>query len=143
MKRFDQLEDLLENSDIISFNAPSNKLTKKMINREFISKMKMGSSFVNTARGDVIENIDEFYEPLKKGIINSIAFDVLPEEPPGESKIIKAWRNRENWIDGRVIINPHTSYYSKESFIEMRTKAALNVKRIIDGKVPYNIINNL
>lgn len=142
-KRVESLDELLENMDILSINAPLTNETKNMIDKEFVSKMKKGSSLVNTARGGIVKDIDVFYEALKIGHLNSVAFDVLPYEPPKESKLITAWRANETWIDGRVIINPHTAYYSKKSFFEMRQKAALNAKRVIEGKKPINIVNGL
>ncbi|MDX2128603.1 MAG: NAD(P)-dependent oxidoreductase [Chloroherpetonaceae bacterium] len=139
--RVDELEELLSISEIISIHLPLNNDTKGMINESFISKMKHGSSIVNTARGAIVSDIDIFYDALKSGQLNSVYLDVLPEEPPKRSKLIDAWRNREDWLDGRLIINPHSAYYSKEAYYEMRTKAALNALRIIENKKPFNILS--
>ena len=67
--------------------------------------------------------------------------DVLPNEPATDSKLVDAWRNREKWLNGRLIINPHTAYYSISAYKEMRTKAASNALRIISGLKPFNIID--
>lgn len=142
-KRVEKLDDLLEITDILSINCPLTEETKDMIDESFINRMKEGSSLVNTARGKIVKDIDIFYEPLKSGYLNSIAFDVLPFEPPKESLLINAWRNSEKWLDGRVIINPHTAYFSDTAFYEMREKTALNAKRVIDGLRPINIVNGL
>ena len=142
-KRVEDLDEFIESMDILSINCPLTSETKNMINEEFISKMKKGSSLVNTARGGIVKDIDVFYEALKVGHLNSVAFDVLPSEPPKKSKLIDAWRAKESWLEGRVIINPHTAYYSKQAFFEMRQKAALNAKRVIDGLKPVNIVNGL
>ena len=88
------LDELLEISDIIS-TIPTNE-TKGMVNEEFISKMKNSCSLVNTARGKIIKDIDEFATPLKTNKIYSLAFDVLPNEPPRESKLISSWRKERN-----------------------------------------------
>lgn len=140
-KRVDTLEELLEDCDIISINCPLTAQTKGMINKSFIDKMKVGSSLVNTARGGIIEDIDVFYEPLKKRKLSNVALDVIPHEPPKDSLLISAWKNKENWLDGRFILNPHTAYYSDKAYFEMRQKAAINAKRILDGLIPYNIVN--
>ena len=50
--------------------------------------MKASSSLVNTARGKIINDIDDFYTPLKTNKLYSLALDVLPDEPPKESKLI-------------------------------------------------------
>jgi D-3-phosphoglycerate dehydrogenase len=139
-KRAETLDELLVNSDIISIHCPLTQETKEIINESFISKMKNGASLVNTARGNIIKDIDIFYEPLKKGELSNVALDVIPNEPPKNSLLINAWRNRENWLDGRFIINPHTAYYSDKAYFEMRNKAAINAKRIIEGIAPFNIL---
>jgi D-3-phosphoglycerate dehydrogenase len=140
-KRVDTLEELLEDCDIISINCPLTAQTKGMINKSFVEKMKVGGALVNTARGGIIEDIDVFYEPLKEGKLSNVALDVIPHEPPKDSLLISAWKNKENWLDGRFILNPHTAYYSDKAYFEMRQKAAINAKRILDGLIPYNIVN--
>lgn len=140
--RVDSLNELLELADVVSINTPLTDKTRGMVNDDFISKMKYGAALVNTARGEIIENIDNFIEPLKSGEITGLALDVLPEEPPKSLGLISSWKSREEWLDGKLIINPHTSYYTMDSFKEMRVKASKNVKRILEGKMPFNIITS-
>ncbi len=140
-KRFDHLDKLLSFCDIISIHTPLTQETNGIVDELFISKMKKGSSFINTARGKIVKNIDVFYKPLKTNYLNFLALDVLPEEPPKSSILINAWKDREEWLNGRLIINPHTAYYSIQSFIDMRAKAADNALRIIKGEKPYNIVS--
>lgn len=142
-KRFDDQDELLATCDFISINAPLNSETNAMINEEFIAKMKPGSSIVNTARGGIVKDLDVFYEPLKSGHLNCVNLDVLPSEPPISGKLIDAWKAKEKWLDGRFMINPHSAFYSDKAYFEMRQKAALNVKRVLDGKKPINIVNGL
>ncbi len=138
--RVDSLDELIKVSDIVSVNTPLTTETRGMVNQEFIDKMKDGAAFINTARGEIVSDIDNFLVPLKAGLISGLALDVLPEEPPKDSSLIEEWRGRKKWLDGKVIVNPHTSYYSKDSYKEAREKAARNVKRILDGEKPFNII---
>tara|TARA_B100001057_G_scaffold80535_1_gene75775 strand:- start:9240 stop:10184 length:945 start_codon:yes stop_codon:yes gene_type:complete len=140
-KRLDNLNELLNICDIISVHTPLNNETKGMINKKFISEIKHGGSLINTARGKLLNNLDDLYKPLKSKKISSIGLDVLPNEPATDSKLVDAWRNREKWLNGRLIINPHTAYYSISAYKEMRTKAASNALRIISGLKPFNIID--
>lgn len=141
-KRYDSLEEILKESDIISINTPSTPETKNIINEHFIKEMNKGASLINCARGDLIEKLDVLYDALKTDKLSSVALDVLPFEPPDKnSKLIQAWLKREIWLEGRLIINPHSSYFSSKAYYEMRHKAASNAKRIIDSLEPYNIIN--
>ena len=133
------IEALLASSDVISLNLPLSESTRGMVNENFIAKMKPGASLINTARGELIENLDCLYESMKNGHLYSVGLDVLPFEPPKDEKFIEAWRTRDEF-SARIIINPHTAYYSSDSFIEMREKAAKNAKRIMSGQMPLNII---
>tara|TARA_B100000963_G_scaffold355087_1_gene372691 strand:- start:272 stop:1216 length:945 start_codon:yes stop_codon:yes gene_type:complete len=139
-KRYDSLDEILKNSDIVSINCPLNDKTFGMIDSSFIKKMKDGASLVNTARGKIILDLECIYNALKSNKLSNVALDVLPNEPPENSKLINAWKKREDWLDGRLIINPHTAYYSLDAFDEMRTKASLNALRILNNQSPYNII---
>jgi len=140
-QRCETLNDLLRECDIISVNCPLTNETFAMVDEKFIQEMKDGASFVNTARGGIIKDIDIFYEPLKSEKLFNVSLDVIPYEPPKKSKLIKAWKDREEWLGGRFILNPHTAYYSNKAYFEMRQKAALNAKRVLNGLKPYNIVN--
>lgn len=142
-KRVESLDELLETCDIISINCPLTAETNAMVNEEFISKMKKGASLVNTARGAIVKDLDVFYEPLKSGQLTCVNLDVLPSEPPKEGLMVNAWKAKEPWLDGRFIINPHAAFYSDKAYFEMRQKAALNAKRVLEGKKPINIVNGL
>ena len=66
----------------------------------------------------------------------------LSQEPPDpKHPLIRAWRNRESWISGRLIITPHSAFYNKESYEEMRKKAAEETVRIFNGLSPRNCVN--
>ena len=126
-KRLNSLEDLLKVSDLITIHAPLNQETKSLINKKNIKNLKKGVVIVNTSRGGIIENIDIFYEKLINNYIGGLALDVLNTEPPivENSKILKLWMENDDNIAGKILINPHVSYYSEESFEEMRKKASI------------------
>ncbi|MFQ3598941.1 MAG: NAD(P)-dependent oxidoreductase [Chloroherpetonaceae bacterium] len=137
-QRVESIEELLTLSDIVSIHVPLNSETIGMVDERFISQMRNGASLVNTARGKIVKSLDVFYEPLRIGRLTSVALDVLPDEPPKDCALIRAWQSREHWLDGRLIINPHTAYYSGRAFIEMRQKAAQNALRILKNEEPFN-----
>jgi C-terminal binding protein len=142
--RTETLAELLAVADIVSVHVPLSDATRGMVNAEFLASMKLGASIVNTARGALLDQLDSLYEPLKSGRLDCACLDVLPEEPPPTSgKLIEAWRQRANWLDGRLVINPHTAYFSGAAYIEMRAKAAENALRILKGRKPLNIVNGL
>ncbi len=124
-RRFDNINDLLQNSDIVSLHCPLDSNTQGMINDAFISNMKEGSSLVNTARGSLIKDLSLIEKALREERLNMVCLDVLPEEPPNlNDSLIKAWIDGEDWIGGRLVINPHSSYHSIQSSVEQRIKAS-------------------
>ncbi len=139
--RFSSLQEMLALADIVSIHTPLTSETKDMVDEEFLKNMKPGASLVNTARGKIIKDLDIIYEYLMNGHLSCIAFDVLPSEPPTPSKLIDAWKNNLDSLQGRVTINPHTAFFSQESLIEVRDKASHNAKLVLLGQQPQNIVN--
>lgn len=123
-KKCNSLDELLSTSDIVSLHCPLNDETKDLVDAQFLSTMKKGGCLVNTARGQLVKNLDIVYDALKSNHLDMVNLDVLPNEPPEKGLLIDAWRNRESWLSGRFVINPHAAYYSKESYLEQRRKAA-------------------
>lgn len=141
VKRVESEAELLASSDIVSLHVPLTESTRKMVNNGFIEMMKPGASLVNTARGELVADLDVLSSALRSSKLHCVSLDVLPDEPPSvEHDLIKAWRDREAWLDGRFIVNPHTAYYTAESYKEMRCKAAENALRILNGERPHNIV---
>lgn len=73
------LQELVSKSDVITVHVPLNKETEKMINEDIISKFKRGSYFINTSRGNVVDN-QALINALESGIIAGAAVDVLDDE---------------------------------------------------------------
>ena len=73
------LEELLEQSDIISLHCPLTDKTRHMINAEAIGKMKKGVVIVNTSRGALID-AEALLEGIKARKIGAACLDVYEEE---------------------------------------------------------------
>lgn len=118
------IEELLALSDMITFHCPLTEETRGMVDERMLGQMKPGASLVNTARGKIVKDLDCIEGALRSGRLASAALDVLPDEPPRDHSLIRAWRNDDEWLRGRLLINPHTAFYSERGFYEMRYKAA-------------------
>ena len=141
VQRVDNLEELLSISDIITLHCPLNEETRGIINSQTISKVKKGCSLINTARGGLIEDNKIIYNALLENKLSNCGLDVLVDEPPKDSDIlINAWKNNDLRFAGRLIITPHTSYFSQQSIIELRKNAALNALRLFNKETPFNIL---
>src|SRR5205807_65326 len=72
------------------------------------------------------------YEALESGQVQYAALDVVEREPLDDERIRK---------HPRVLLTPHAAYYSVESFSEMRTKGALEARRMLLGEPVRNPVN--
>jgi len=115
------LENILENSDILSFHLPLIKETKNFISKKEFKKMKDGVVLVNTSRGEILKTKDLF-EFLKNGKIALAGFDVLAEEEclgrehhkiKCNSEIKKI--NKKIIKMKNVIVTPHNAFNTKEA----------------------------
>ncbi len=141
IRKVDTLHDLARLSDIVSIHTPLTKETENMIDDSFFKIIKPDSILINTARGSIID-LSALRNAMKKRIIKAAGLDVLPIEPSDDSQqLIVEWENNEEWLRGRLIVTPHVGFYSPEALKEMRIKASIEVKRVLEGKPPRNLVN--
>jgi phosphoglycerate dehydrogenase-like enzyme len=126
------LEELFEQADAISIHSLLNPSTKGMINRNLLGRMKPGSYLVNTARGAIID-LDDLTAEVQANRFAGVGLDVLPIEPvPQHHPLLK---------DPRVCFTPHSAFYSVESEIELRRKAAINIVTWLKtGRPDYPVV---
>ncbi|MDP2685110.1 MAG: C-terminal binding protein [bacterium] len=141
VKRFDTIDELLKHASIISIHTPLTEETNGMVDRKFIDQLNPNTIFVNTARGKIVSNLNALYDGLKNGQLEGVGLDVLPTEPPVDSEyLIQAWKNEDSDLYSKIIITPHTAYYSDLAWVEMRSKTAENANRVLHGGTPKNLI---
>ena len=141
IKRYDKISDLLKNSDIVSVNTPLTEETNGLIDEKFLKRLKKGAYLINLSRGPIVKNTDDILNSLLTNSLEGYGTDVWTEEPPlFEDKLQIAWRENKNNLKGRLIVNPHTAYYSKEALEESRSKACATCLKIINRE---KIINRI
>ena len=141
IERVRDLDDLLGRSDVVSFHTPLTDATRNMAGAGFFEQLKPGAVVLNTARGPIVD-LDALEAALRSGRVSGAGLDVLPQEPPDVTHpLIRAWIEQDAWIIGRLIITPHASFYNEESYNEMRTKAAQEALRVIQGEPPRSCVN--
>lgn len=122
IRRVDSLEELFGQSDVVSLHLPLSVETEKLINAQVLAAAKPGLILINTARGPIID-LDALHDALKNDQIQAAGLDVLPEEPADpEHPLIKAWAQDEEWIDHRLVMTPHSAFFTPESVYDMRYK---------------------
>jgi len=130
--RLVEFSQLLSDSDFISIHSPLTNETRHSFKENELKKMKKTAYLINTARGPII-NEEALYKALKKRWIAGAALDVMEKEPPD-------WENLLPKLDN-LIITPHISFYSEESYVELKTKVAEAVCSALKGKLPRAFVN--
>jgi D-3-phosphoglycerate dehydrogenase len=112
------LDELFAQADAISIHCLLNDETRGLVSGRLLRLMKPGSYLVNTARGAIVD-IGDLTEVVQEGRLAGVGLDVLPTEPvPGDHPLL---------ADPRVVFSPHAAFYSVESEVELRRKAAMNI----------------
>jgi D-3-phosphoglycerate dehydrogenase len=139
-ERVGSIDTILLNSDAISLHCPLDDETRGIVDENFLARMKPQSILVNTARGGLFKDLDVLANALRSGHLSGAGLDVLPNEPPLDHPLISDWRNMEPALMGRLLITPHTAYYSDRSWAEMRHKAAETVRLYLkDGSLRNSV----
>jgi len=83
------IDRILAESDFISLNCDLNKSSFKLISVNELNKMKNSAFLINTARGEIVDEL-ALINALSKKIIAGAALDVFEKEPlSGDSKLRK------------------------------------------------------
>jgi len=79
VERVDTLKELAASSDIITIHVPHETSTENLIDGEIFRWMKHGAYFINTSRGEVVDEV-ALLENLERGFLAGAAVDVLKGE---------------------------------------------------------------
>jgi D-3-phosphoglycerate dehydrogenase / 2-oxoglutarate reductase len=123
--------ELLKVSDYISIHTPLIPETLGMFDADVLRQMKSTAYLINTARGAIVDDT-ALAQALDAGQLAGAALDVLPQEPPIASPLFGRYN---------VILTPHISFYSVESLVDLQTKAAEEVVRVITNQLARNPVN--
>jgi lactate dehydrogenase-like 2-hydroxyacid dehydrogenase len=116
-------DELLVLADVVSIHAPLTNDTRRLIDASAVNAMKQGAFLINTARGEICDT-SALLEGLKSGKLAAVGLDVLPSEPASpDDPLVAAWFDNEPWIRGRMLLNPHSAFYSPDSLVDLRSKA--------------------
>lgn len=135
------LQELLEGSDVISLHCPLTPETRQVIDRSALASMRNHALLINTARGALVD-IDALDEALHAGQIAGAGLDVLPQEPPDpNTPLLQAFRRREPYVDGTLLLTPHAAWASAAGRADLRAKSARTVKDYLERGLLRNCVN--
>jgi D-3-phosphoglycerate dehydrogenase len=94
--------------------------------------MRKGSYILNLSRGSVVD-IAALQQALASGRLAGAALDVRIVEPAAAGDRLIQLEN--------VLHTPHASFFSRESIEALQDQAAWEVRRVLTGQAPLNLVN--
>jgi C-terminal binding protein len=131
IERCYKLEELLPQAQFVSLHCPLTAETKHILNARTLALLPRGAYLVNTARGPCLD-LQALGDALDSGQVAFAGLDVVEREPLDDERIRR---------HPRVVLTPHTAFYSVEGYEEMRQKGALEARRILLGEAVRNPVN--
>jgi D-3-phosphoglycerate dehydrogenase len=128
------LEELLEAADLVSLHAALTPTSHHLIGAAALARMRPTAFLVNTARGGLVAQRD-LLTALDTGKLAGAGLDVLEGEPPDDL----GWRVARH---PRVVATPHAAWYSEEAFHTLKTEAAREALRVLQGQSPRSPVNS-
>ena len=136
-----RIEELFERADTLSLHTPLTRTTRGLVGDRLLGLLPPGAVLVNTARGPVLD-LDALERALRGGRLAGAGLDVLPEEPPGPDThpLLAAYRAREPWLAGRLIVTPHSAFHSPEALADIRRKGAETMRDVLLAGESTNVV---
>lgn len=123
----------LARADIVTVHVPSNESTRGMVDAAFLSRMKQGAVFVNTARGTLVDEA-ALEAALRSGRLAAAGLDVLRVEPMVQGLSMLELDN--------LVVTPHVAASTAEGLRRMAWDSAGNVIDFLAGRVDRDAVVN-
>lgn len=127
-------DELLAKSDFLSLHCPLSDLTRDLIDKEALRRMKKTAILLNVARGPVVNNSD-LYWALQNGEIAAAGLDVLEKEPITSDNLLGRIQD-----SNKLLITPHMAWATIEARTRIVTEVYQNIQAFLDRK-ERNIVN--
>ena len=117
-------EDVLRSATYLSLHVPPTPGAKPLLGPEEIALLPKGAILINTARGALVDE-EALARALTSGALAAAGLDVFRKEPlPANSPL----RDLPN-----VVLTDHAAWYSQDSLRILRSRAARNLAKLLDG----------
>ncbi len=120
------LDELVGEADILTLHCPLTKDTRGLMDTRRFALMKPGSSIINTARGELVDQ-EALIAALYDGTLAGAGLDVYPDEPHVDSRLID---------HPNVMTLPHIGSATAEGREASGHKVIANIRMWADGHRP-------
>jgi len=131
VERCPRLEELLPQADFLSLHCPLTRETRHILNSDTLAQLPKGAYVINTARGPCVD-ATALIAALDASQLTFAALDVVEREPLEDERVRK---------HSKILLTPHSAFYSVEGFHEMRFKGAQEARRLVLGEPVRNPVN--
>lgn len=125
VKRVDELREIFEQSDYITIHVPLTKDTKDTFNAETFALMKKGTTIINFARGELVDN-KALFDALETGVVKRYITDFGTEE----------LLNKEG-----ITVFPHVGGSTEEAELNCAIMASQTIRRFMETGEITNSVN--
>tara|TARA_Y100000766_G_scaffold33079_1_gene22925 strand:- start:157 stop:1341 length:1185 start_codon:yes stop_codon:yes gene_type:complete len=129
LKRFDSMEEVLQNSDFVSLHLPLTEKTKGLINESKLKLMKKNSVLINFSRGGIVDE-----NSVIKFLDNQHLYKYVTDFPTKE--LLERINTKKD-----VMIFPHLGASTKESEVNCAVMACSQLKDFIEEGTITNSVN--
>ncbi|HEX9013702.1 MAG TPA: NAD(P)-dependent oxidoreductase, partial [Anaerolineaceae bacterium] len=120
-------------ADFLSLHLPLLPETRKLVDEEFLARMKKGSYLINTSRGEVLDE-DALLIALQSGHLRGAALDAFIEEPPDPNHPLLALP--------QVIATPHLGAQTDGATNTMGWMAFNDCLAVLRGEAPAHPVGS-
>jgi D-3-phosphoglycerate dehydrogenase len=125
------LDELLRSCRVVTLHVPLTPQTEGVIGQRELALMPQGSFLVNTARAALVDGA-ALMTALETGWLAGAAVDVLSIEPPNADHPAP--------VHPRLIVTPHSAWYSPQSEKEVYRRSTLSVRAVLEGREPEGAV---
>ncbi len=138
--RYTTLQELSENSDVISLHTPLTPQTLHIVDAEMLHSVKKGVYLINVSRGALVD-AKALIKAVKKGRVGGVALDVYEEEEgvffeDHSHHILQDDTLARLLTFPNVLITAHQAFLTTEALGEIAYTTVENLRRFATGE-PY------
>jgi D-3-phosphoglycerate dehydrogenase / 2-oxoglutarate reductase len=126
------LDDIIENSDLISLHVPLNSDTKNLISSDVLDRVKPGAMIVNVSRGGLIDE-SALATALRSGRLGGAGLDVFSTEPLPAGHVLRGAPG--------LLLTPHIAWRSNRSLDALREGAVERARLALTGQPMPDVVS--
>ena len=139
------LEQIYQESDIISIHMPATDANYHQFNHEVLEQMKDTAILINTTRGSIVDT-DDLIFALQSGEIAGAGIDTIENESADlqDSRSTKKVNDPDVLkmaLMPNVLVTPHSAFHTSEAVKNMIDISLGNLETMVNGKTPKDLVD--